>query len=61
MMNHQDICWQQRFSHYQKVLLQLSNAVELSKQRPLSELEVQGLIQVFAFTHEPAWKITPNC
>lgn len=56
-MNHQDIRWQQRFSHYQKALLQLSNAVELSRQRPLSELEVQGLIQAFEFTHELAWNV----
>lgn len=57
MMNNQDIRWRQRFSHYQKALLQLSNAVELSRQRPLSELEVQGLIQAFEFTHELAWNV----
>jgi nucleotidyltransferase substrate binding protein (TIGR01987 family) len=56
-VNHQDIRWQQRFSHYQKALLQLSNAVELSRQRPLSELEEQGLIQAFEFTHELAWNV----
>ena len=57
MMNNQDIRWRQRFSHYQKALLQLSNAVELSRQRPLPELEVQGLIQAFEFTHELAWNV----
>jgi hypothetical protein len=31
--------------------------VELARERPLSKLEQQGLIQVFAFTHELAW----NC
>jgi len=56
-MNQQVIRWQQRFSHYQKALLQLSNAVELSKQRPLSEQEVHGLIHAFEFTHEPAWNV----
>ncbi|NMC72836.1 MAG: nucleotidyltransferase [Geobacteraceae bacterium] len=56
-MNNQDIRWRQRFSHYQKALLQLSNAVELSRQRPLPELEVQGLIQAFEFTHELAWNV----
>jgi nucleotidyltransferase substrate binding protein (TIGR01987 family) len=56
-VNHQDIRWQQRFSHYQKALRQLSSAVELSRQRPLSELEEQGLIQAFEFTHELAWNV----
>ncbi len=56
-MNHQDIRWRQRFSHYQKALRQLSNAVELSRKRPLSELEKQGLIQAFEFTHELAWNV----
>jgi nucleotidyltransferase substrate binding protein (TIGR01987 family) len=56
-MNHQDIRWQQRFSHYQKALLQLSKAVELSRQRPLSEIEKQGLIKAFEFTHELAWNV----
>ena len=52
-----DIRWQQRFSNYQRALESLNQAVELSEQRPLSELEQQGLIQVFEFTHELAW----NC
>lgn len=53
----QDIRWKQRFSHYQKALQQLGKAVELSRQRPLSELEQQGLIQAFEFTHELAWNV----
>lgn len=56
-MNPQDIRWQQRFSHYQKALLQLGKAVELSRQRPLSELEEQGLIQAFEYTYELAWNV----
>jgi nucleotidyltransferase substrate binding protein (TIGR01987 family) len=56
-MNHQDIRWQQRFTHYQKALLQLTKAVELSQQRPLSEIEQQGLIKAFEFTHELAWNV----
>ena len=31
-------------------------AVELSGQRPLSDLERQGLIQAFEFAHELSWK-----
>jgi nucleotidyltransferase substrate binding protein (TIGR01987 family) len=54
-MNQQDIRWQQRFSNYKKALLQLQSAVELSEQRALSNLEKQGVIQAFEFTHELAW------
>ncbi len=56
MMN-EDIRWQQRFASYQKALDSLNAAVELSRQRELSELEQQGLIRAFEFTHELAW----NC
>jgi len=56
-MNHQDIRWQQRFSNYKKALLQLQNAVELNGQRALSNLEKQGVIQAFEFTHELAWNV----
>lgn len=52
----QDIRWIQRFSNYQKALAQLKSAVELSEQRELSQLEKQGLIQAFEYTHELAWK-----
>jgi len=54
-MTQQDIRWQQRLSNYKKALLQLQSAVELSKQRALSNLEKQGVIQEFEFTHELAW------
>ena len=56
-MNSLDIRWQQRFNHYKKALQQLTKAVELSRERPLSELEQQGLIQAFEFTHELAWNV----
>ena len=52
-----DIRWQQRFQNYQKALSQLSDAVALSETRELSDLEKQGLIQAFEYTHELAW----NC
>ena len=51
----EDIRWQQRFSNYQKALHQLGDAVALSKTRELSDLEKQGLIQAFEYTHELAW------
>jgi nucleotidyltransferase substrate binding protein (TIGR01987 family) len=56
MMNNTDIRWIQRFNHYKKALQKLSTAVTLSNQRKLSELEQQGVIQAFEFTHELAWK-----
>lgn len=52
-----DIRWQQRLDNYRKALDQLGNAVSISCQRPLSELEKQGLIQAFEFTHELAWNV----
>ena len=52
-----DIRWKQRFNNYMKALQTLRRAVALSKQRPLSELEQQGLIQGFKFTHELGWNV----
>jgi len=51
-----DTRWHQRFENFRRALLQLQQAVELSKERPLSDLERQGLIQAFEFTHELSWK-----
>lgn len=54
-IKNQDVRWRQRFQNFNKAFSQLSGAVALAQQRPLSELEQQGLIQAFAFTHELAW------
>ena len=56
-MKKEDIRWIQRFQNYGRALLRLSAAVELSRQRALTELEEQGLIQAFEFTHELAWNV----
>jgi nucleotidyltransferase substrate binding protein (TIGR01987 family) len=48
-----DIRWRQRFSNYQKALAQLAR---FTQQSQLNELEEQGLIQCFEYTHELAWK-----
>ena len=53
----EDIRWKQRFDNYQRALHQLTLAVELSRQRPLSDLEKQGIIQSFEFVHELAWNV----
>lgn len=55
-MTH-DIRWKQRFDNFQRALQQLTLAVQLMEQRPLSDLERQGLIQGFEFTHELAWNV----
>lgn len=49
--------WEQRFENYLKALNQLENAVKLSEERELTDLEKQGLIQAFEFTHELAWNV----
>ena len=47
--------WIQRAKHFDKAFSLLEEAVELARQRPLSKLEAQGLIQGFEYTHELAW------
>jgi len=49
--------WNQRLTSFGKALLQLNDAVAISKSRELNNLEKQGLIQAFEFTHELAWKL----
>jgi len=55
-MNDQyiNIRWKQRFANFKKALIQLEEAVVLSELRDLSNLEKQGVIQAFKFTHELA-------
>lgn len=56
-MSRDDIRWQQRFKNFGKAIALLQEAVNLSKERLLTELEEQGLIQRFEFTHELAWNV----
>ena len=56
-MTDPDIRWRQRFNNFDKALLQLKDAVELNRKRDLSNLEKQGTIQAFEFTHELAWNM----
>lgn len=53
----QDIRWQQRFANYGRAMQNLGEAVALATERPLSNLEQQGLIQAFEFTHELGWNV----
>ncbi len=52
-----DIRWKQRFDNYLRALQTLTHGVALARTRALSELEQQGLIQGFEFTHELAWNV----
>lgn len=52
-----DIRWKQRFDNYLRALETLRRGVALARQRELSELEQQGLVQGFEFTHELAWNV----
>jgi len=54
---NQDVRWIQRLSNYEKALSQLCAAVKLADERELSDLEKQGLVQAFEFTHELAWNV----
>ncbi|USX28492.1 nucleotidyltransferase substrate binding protein [Oxalobacteraceae bacterium OTU3CINTB1] len=53
-MSELDVRWQQRLSNYRRALSQLQKFVD---QRQLNELEQQGLIKAFEFTHELAWNV----
>ncbi|MBN3661764.1 MAG: nucleotidyltransferase, partial [Ornithobacterium rhinotracheale] len=57
MKNNTDIRWIQRLDNYNKALSKLTDAVQLDQTKTLSELEKQGLIQSFEYTHELAWKV----
>lgn len=53
----QDIRWKQRFNNFKKALSQLEEAVTLANTKELSNLEKQGFIQAFEFTHELSWNV----
>lgn len=52
-----DIRFVQRFNNFLKAFMQLESAISLAKERKLSDLEKQGLIQAFEYTHELAWNV----
>jgi len=49
--------WKQRFNNYLRAFRALDGAVKLAASRDLSDLEEQGLIQAFEFTHELGWNV----
>jgi len=52
-----DIRFVQRFNNFLKAFMQLESAISLTKERKLSDLEKQGLIQAFEYCHELAWNV----
>ena len=53
----EDIRWKQRLNNFNLALKQLNSGFDLLQQRQLSELEEQGMIQAFEYTHELAWNL----
>jgi len=54
-MAEANVRWLQRLDNDGRALAALQRAVDTARQRPLNELEEQGLIQAFEFTHELSW------
>ncbi len=52
-MDKQDIRWKQRFQNFEKAIIHLQNALDKTI---LSDLEKAGVIQIYEFTFELAWK-----
>ena len=52
-MNNPDIRWKQRFQNLEKAYFKLQDAVHTENP---SDLEKAGIIQVYGFTFELAWK-----
>ena len=48
--------WQYRFANYRRAFSLLREAIETSVERPLNQLEQEGVIQRFEYSMELAWK-----
>jgi nucleotidyltransferase substrate binding protein (TIGR01987 family) len=57
MAKNPDVRWRQRLHSFRKAFRRLSAAADLAAERDLTELEQQGLMQTFEFTHELAWNV----
>ena len=54
-MSTAGVRWLQSLDNYERALATLQRALSLAAERSLSELEEQGLIQTFEFTHKLSW------
>src|ERR1022692_2066979 len=56
-----DIRWEQRFSNYSKALKRFLAAIDITDnpdvQSAIADLQKEGLIQRFEYTHELAWNV----
>jgi nucleotidyltransferase substrate binding protein (TIGR01987 family) len=59
-MENNEIRWIQRLNTYKRALARLTEVVEQYRQRGLSALEKDGMIQRFEYTRELAWKVLKN-
>jgi nucleotidyltransferase substrate binding protein (TIGR01987 family) len=48
--------WQYRFDNFKRAYTLLREAIEISQERELSQLEREGIIQRFEYSIELAWK-----
>ena len=49
--------WIYRFDNYKRAFILLREAMEIMKERDLTQLEKEGVIQRFEYTWELAWKV----
>lgn len=49
--------WEQKLESYHRALSRLAEVVMTAHNRPLTDIERDGMIQRFEFTHELAWKV----
>lgn len=48
--------WHYRFDNFKRAYTLLREAIEIKQERPLTQLEQEGVIQRFEYTIELAWK-----